>query len=131
MSISTQATAMDKIKFGQIGVGHAHASKISVFRDSPDYELVGVVEPDPMLRKQAESQPAHRDVAWMTAEQLLNVPGLQLVLVETLVKDLLNTAEACVNAGKHVHIDKPAGESLPQFKRILDTAASKHLLVQM
>ena len=31
----------------------------------------------------------------------------------------------------HIHLDKPAGESLPQFKRILDEAAKKHLLVQM
>jgi len=122
---------MSKIKYGQIGVGHAHASKMSVFRESPDYEVVGIVEPDPHLRKQAESQPAYNGVPWMTQEQLLNVPGLQVVGVETLVKDLLDTAETCVNAGMHIHLDKPAGESLPQFKRILDTAASKHLLVQM
>jgi predicted dehydrogenase len=31
----------------------------------------------------------------------------------------------------HIHLDKPAGESLPQFKRILDTAAKQHLQVQM
>ena len=29
----------------------------------------------------------------MTQEQLLNVPGLQAVLVETRVRDLLDTAE--------------------------------------
>ena len=63
----------------------------------------------------------------MTREELFNVPGLQAVGVETEVKDLLNTAEACVNAGFHIHLDKPAGESLPQFKRILDQAARKHL----
>ena len=34
-------------------------------------------------------------------------------------------------AGCHVCLDKPAGESLPKFKRILDAAASKHLAVQM
>ena len=31
----------------------------------------------------------------------------------------------------HVQLDKPAGESLPQFQRILDLAAKKKLLVQM
>ena len=67
----------------------------------------------------------------MTQEQLLKVPGLQAVLVETRVRDLLNTAEACVTAGKHVHLDKPAGESLPQLRRILDAAAKQKLLVQM
>ncbi len=51
--------------------------------------------------------------------------------METRVRDLLDNAEACVAAGMHVQIDKPAGESLPQLKRILDAAAKKKLLVQM
>jgi predicted dehydrogenase len=67
----------------------------------------------------------------MTREQLLNVPGLQAVLVETRVRDLLDNAEACVAAGKHVHLDKPAGESLPQYRRILESARKQKLLVQM
>jgi predicted dehydrogenase len=67
----------------------------------------------------------------MTQQQLLDVPGLQAVLVETRVRDLLDAAEACVAAGKHIHLDKPAGESLPQFRRILDAAAEKKLLLQM
>src|SRR5262245_23707526 len=107
-----------KIKVGQIGVAHGHAAKLGVYRRSPDYEVVGVVEPD-ALRRRAEGQAAFKDVPWMTREQLLNVAGLQVVLVETRVRDLLDTAEACVAAGKHVHLDKPAGESLPQFRRIL------------
>jgi predicted dehydrogenase len=107
--------AKDKIKIGQIGVGHAHASKLSVYRASPDYEVVGLVEPDQELKRQAETQPAFRDLPWMTQEQLLNLPGLQAVLVETRVRDLLDTAEICIAAGKHIHLDKPAGESLPQF----------------
>jgi predicted dehydrogenase len=119
------------IKIGQIGVGHAHAGKLGVYRRSADYEVVGIVEPDPELRRQAESQEPYRDLPWMTQEQLLNVPGLQAVLVETQVRDLLNTAEACIAAGKHIHLDKPAGESLPQFRRILDAAKSQNLLVQM
>jgi predicted dehydrogenase len=43
----------------------------------------------------------------------------------------LNTAEECLAAGKHIHLDKPAGESLPQFQRLLEEAARKHLAVQM
>ena len=120
-----------RIKVGQIGTSHAHASKLAVYRQSPDYEVVGIVEPDAERRKLAESQATYRDLNWMTAEQLLNVPGLQAVLVETEVRDLLSTAETCVAAGKHVHIDKPAGESLPHFARILDLATKQNLLVQM
>jgi predicted dehydrogenase len=120
-----------RIKVGQIGTGHGHATKLAVYRRSEDYEVVGVVEPDDKLRLQAMLSPAFRDVKWLTRDQLLNTPGLQAVLVETKVRDLLDTAEACVAAGKHVHVDKPAGESLPQFRRILDAAAKQKLLVQM
>lgn len=121
----------DPIRIGQIGVGHAHASKLSVYRASADYEVVGIVEPDPQLRKQAENQAAWRDLPWMTQEQLMNVPGLQAVLVETRVRDLLSHAEACIQAGKHIHLDKPAGESLPRFRRLLQQAETRRLMVQM
>jgi predicted dehydrogenase len=120
-----------RIKIGQIGVGHAHASKLSVYRRSEDYEVVGLVEPDDRLREEARSKEAYRGLPWMSREQLLDVPGLQAVLVETRVRDLLEAAEACVDAGLHVHLDKPAGESLPRYRRILETATKKHLWVQM
>ena len=45
---------MSKIKYGQIGVGHAHASKLSEYRKSPDFEVVGIVEPNPLLKQRAE-----------------------------------------------------------------------------
>lgn len=124
-------TAKPRIKIGQIGVGHAHASKLSVYRDSPDFEVVGIVEPDERLRESEENSAAFKDLKWLTRNQLLETPGLQAVLVETRVRDALDNAEECVKAGKHVHIDKPAGESLPQLQRILQAAARKKLLVRM
>ncbi len=123
--------AAPRIKIGQIGVGHAHASKLEVYRASPDYEVVGIVETDAELRGRAEQEEPFRGLPWMTEQQLLETPGLQAVLVETRVRDLLDTAEACVAAGKHVHLDKPAGQSLAQYHKILDAAASKNLMVQM
>ncbi len=128
---SSSPSKARKIKIGQIGTGHAHASKLSVYRSSSDYEVVGAVEPDAELRRRAESQPLYQGLKWMSQAELLDTPGLDAVLVETRVRDLLATAYACVSAGKHVHIDKPAGESLPKFKAILDLAAKQNLLVQM
>lgn len=123
--------ARPKIKVGQIGVTHAHANKLEVYRRSPDYEVVGIVEPDSDRRLMAEKQAPFKDLKWMTREELLNVPGLQAVLVETEVKDLLDNAEVCVQAGKHIHLDKPAGQSLPQFRRIQDLAAKQKLMIQL
>ena len=122
-----------KIKVGQIGTAHAHASgKMDALRKLTDhYEVVGVVEPDAALREAARRQAAYRDLPWMSEEQLLSTPGLQAVAVETSVRDLVPTAARCVAAGMHLHLDKPAGPSLPAFKKVLDDAASKKLTVQM
>ena len=123
---------MNKIKVGQIGVGHPHAGgKMQAFRKSDEYEVVGIVEPDQKLREYAASTGIYKGLPFLSEEQLLNIEGLQAVAVETLVPDLLSTAETCIAAGKHIHLDKPAGFSLPHFKRILDQAAQKHLLIQM
>ncbi|WP_254509118.1 Gfo/Idh/MocA family protein [Anatilimnocola floriformis] len=128
---STFAQTKPKIKIGQIGTGHAHASKLSVYRASDDYEVVGVVESDDKQRARAEKAAVYKDLPWMTREQLLNTPGLQAVLIETQVADLLENAGHAIAAGKHVHLDKPAGASLPQYREILKQAEATKLLVQM
>ena len=120
-----------RIRVGQIGVAHAHATKLSVYRRSPDYEVVGIAEDDLTLRQQAMAQPAFRDLTWLTREQLLATDPLDVVLVETAVSDLLVTAEQCIAAGKHIHLDKPAGESLPHFRRLMSQATQRGLMVQM
>lgn len=128
---TTRAAESRRIRIGQIGTAHAHATKLSAYRDSSDYEVVGIVEPDPALRRAAESQSVYQGLPWMTQEELLRTTGLQAVLVETRVQDLIATAQACVDAGMHVHVDKPAGDSLPKLERLLDAARSRKLMVQM
>ena len=120
-----------RIKIGQIGTSHGHANKLAVYRQSDDYEVVGVVEPDERLRIEAERTPAFQGVKWLTREELLATPGLRAVLIETPIRDLLSIARVCLEAGLHVHIDKPAGESLAELQGVLDLAAKKSLLVQM
>ena len=121
-----------RIRIGQIGTGHAHADgKMATIRQSADFELVGAVEPDPVRRARAERSKVYAGVPWMTEEQLLNAPGLQVVAVETEVKDLLPVAARCLAAGKHVHLDKAPGESLSPFQRLLDDATRRKLTVQL
>jgi len=121
-----------KIRIGQIGTAHAHAAgKMDTMRKSAEYEVVGVVEPDAERRAKAELSATYQGVPWMTEEQLLNTPGLQAVAVETGIANLVPTATRCIAAGKHVHLDKPGGESLPAFKALLDDATRRKLTVQM
>ena len=95
------------------------------------YELIGVVEPDEERRKRVQGQPAYQGVNWMTEEQLLESPGLEAVAVETEVKDLLDVAQRCVDAGCHIHLDKPAGESFNALEKLHRTAAAQNKMIQM
>ncbi len=122
-----------RIRVGQIGTKHAHAAgKLEAARKLADYfEVVGIVEEDLDQRERVQKLPAYVDLPWLTREQLLGEAGLQLVLIETAIDDLLTTAEKCLAAGCHIHLDKPAGTSLKHFQRITELAASKQRLIQL
>jgi predicted dehydrogenase len=124
-----------RIKIGQIGTGHEHASgKMSTLRKLSDhYEVVGIAESDPELRKKYENHPVYRGLTWMTEEQLLNTQGLQAVAVEVDSDDddLMDIAGRCISAGMHIHLDKPGGESFSKFKKVLDEAGRRNLTVQL
>jgi predicted dehydrogenase len=124
-----------RIKIGQIGTGHEHASaKMSTLRKLSDhYEVVGIAEPDPELRKSREKDPAYRDLTWMTEAQLLDTKGLQAVAVEVSSADdrIMDITGRCIEAGMHVHLDKPGGESFSAFKKVLDEAGRRKLAVQL
>ena len=122
-----------RIRVGQIGTGHDHAGgKMDALRRlRDDFEVVGVVEPDPVRRRAAENIAVYRGLTWMTEEQLLHTPDLQAVAVETDVTELVPTARRAVAAGMHVHMDKPAGEDLAEYRRLLDEATARRRVVQM
>ena len=77
------------------------------------------------LRKRAKG------VNFVSMEQLMNAKGLQAVAIETRVKDLVTTALPVIEAGKHIHLDKPAGPALAPFKKLLQSAERQNLVVQM
>ena len=124
-----------RIKIGQIGTGHEHASaKMSTLRKLSDhYEVVGIAESDPELRKSRENDPAYRGLTWMTEEQLLGTQGLQAVAVEVSSADdrIMDITGRCIDAGMHVHLDKPGGKSFSAFKKVLDEAGRRKLAVQL
>jgi len=123
----------ERIIVGQIGTAHSHAeSKIQTVRKLKDiFKLVGVVEADPLRRNQAEQKAAYLDMKWMTEEELLNHQGLQAVLIETEIDDLVPVAQRCVEASLHVHIDKPPGKSYEDFDLMMKMANQKELIIQM
>ncbi len=121
------------VRVGQIGTKHAHAGgKMAAMRKFPSlFEVVGVVEPDDQQRLRVKDASVYHGLEWMTEDELLHLDGLEAVAVETHVGGLLDTAERCVDSGKHIHLDKPAGTSLSQFKKICSAADAQNLMIQM
>ncbi|MBR90117.1 MAG: dehydrogenase [Verrucomicrobiales bacterium] len=116
-----------RIKAGQIGLGHPHAlGKLRAIQAlGDDYELVGVVEPDESRRRSVQG------VKFMSEEELLNAQELQMVAVETRVRDLVPAAKRVVANGQHIHLDKPAGPSMAEFRELVGMARGKNLTLQM
>ena len=131
--IVNAASRKPKIRIGQIGTKHAHASgKIQAIRDQADtYELVGVVESDEARRKEVAQSEAYRGVTWMSEEQLLNTKGLNVVAIETEVSKLVATGSRAIAAGMHIHLDKSPGDSLEAFRKLLEQAEASKRIVQL
>lgn len=129
---SAAQAAPARIPCGMLGVDHSHAMDVlEVLLDSPDFEVVGVAEPDEAVRKTFEAHPLLRRTKWVPAEDLLADPRVKMVAVESFVPRLLGLGRQVVDAGKHLHLDKAPGTSLPEFKALLDEAQKRDLLVQL
>lgn len=121
---------MNRIRIGQIGVGHEHASgKMDALRALPElYEVVGVVAE---VSPDWPSPGSYEGVPRMTEEELFSTPGLQAVAVETNNADLVPAALRCMERGVHMHLDKPGSETLEPFQQLMAGCSERGLAVQM
>lgn len=121
-----------RIRIGQIGTSHPHASgKLAAIRGLDDiFELVGVVEPNEAQRKKVAGKDVYRDITWMNQNDLLN-SNVAAIAIETQVSQLVPTAMQCLAAGKHIHLDKPAGMSLPACRAMHNKAKQQNVTIQM
>lgn len=120
---------MEKIKIGQVGVGHEHSQgKITTLKNMSDvFEIVGVVDDratsrgawffPPDVLKEGILKP-YEGLKFMTEEELFNVPGLQAVTVEVPNADLVPTALRCMGRNLAMHMDKPGGEDMDLFRKL-------------
>ena len=124
---------MQKIKIAQIGIGHNHAQgNMESLRKLQDiFEIVGVAESDQSWLEKRKDLKCYDGIKWITEEELLNTPGLEAVAVEKDGFDLIPTALQCAEKGLHIHLDKPGGESMPEFIKLMDMCKQKNLAVQL
>jgi predicted dehydrogenase len=116
------ASGSSRLRIGQIGTEHAHAGgKMTAMRSLPElWEVVGVTGPK-----------GYDGVKSMSVEELLAVPDLKAVAVETTIEASCEMARRCIEAGKHVHLDKPGALKHDEFKAMRLEAEKRGLTVQM
>ncbi len=131
--VTSRSDRMAKvIRAAVLGAGHAHAAgKVKMLQALDEYELAGVCEPDDGSRANLLEKGGFQSLRFLTEEQLLSDRSIEVVAVEGKVQQNLALARRALEAGKHEHLDKPAGTNLLEFRSLLDDAAARQLLVQM
>lgn len=122
---------MKKIKIGQIGIGHNHGeAKMLAVRKFPElFEVVGYAEENEEWVAKRGDLKGYQGLKRLSVDEIIKQSDA--VLVETDVWNLTEIAQKCIDAGKHIHMDKPASGTLEEYKKLLDDAKSKELVVQL
>ncbi len=127
LAVTQSQAATPRLKIGQIGTAHAHAAgKMMSMRGLPElWEVVGIVSPD------VTSSATYQGLPVLTEAELLAMPDVKAVAVETQIEDSCATAQRCLAAGKHIHLDKPGAIDHAEFKTMRLDAEKRGLTVQM
>ncbi|OUU21854.1 MAG: hypothetical protein CBC13_08495 [Planctomycetia bacterium TMED53] len=122
-----------KIRMAQYGILHDHAvGKTRVMKASTDVDLVGICEPDKLARFELKDDSLYEGLNWFsTPQEMLEDETIEAIAVQGRVADNLSFAEQALTNNKHIWLDKPAGDDLKQFEKILSIARQKKRLVQL
>lgn len=123
-----------KIRLLQYGVRHEHApGKLETFKlMSDDFEIVAVVDDSARANPTYHTFPINLDGVKVIPEKgALDLEGIDAVAVETANVDLQEIALECAKRGLAMHLEKPCGETLTEFKNIVEICRRGNVPLQM
>jgi predicted dehydrogenase len=121
------------IRIAQLGLSHDHArGKASVLQASDEVDFCGLFEASDEVRANLGADPAYAGAHWFASlDEVLTDDTIAGVAAQGRVSENLAFARAALEHGKHVWLDKPAGDDLEAFREVLDMARDKQLCVQL
>ena len=120
------------LKCAVYGTGHSHmAGKLAELEHVEEWEVAGVCEPDPDRLATIKSQANAANWTWIGEDQALEDTSIQMLAIESDVPRLMTLAGRAVDAGKHIHLDKPPGVRLEPLRQLQNQALAKDLIIQM
>lgn len=88
----------------------------------PRFRLVGVAERDRAMSENLQALADHLEIPAMSVDELLAREDLDAVVIESWTTDMVTDTIACIEAGKHVLVEKPAGLNTRDLSRVLEAA---------
>ncbi len=117
----------DKMKIGFIGTGNIFGAYVDGCKDFDNLDIAAVADLD--LDK-AHAQADQFDIPRVcTVEELLADPEIELVVNLTIPAVHADVSLLIIEAGKHVHSEKPLAVTLEQGQLVLTAAAKKGVRV--
>ncbi len=121
-----------KVRTGILCIQHSHLSaKLQAMYGNPDYEVVSVCEPDGATRERRGVDPLLKRLRWVSMDEMLGDSSLDLIVFEGEVKDAINYGKRVLEAGKHLHLEKPPANKLEPFRELVELAKQRQRLLQL
>ena len=117
---------MRKVGVGIIGCGNISTSYLKAARQFPILDIKAVAD---MRSEAAERRGAEFGVPGMRVDQMLKRDDIEIVINLTVPLAHTDVSLAVLNAGKHVHSEKPLGVNLVEAGKVMELAAQKNLRV--
>ncbi len=117
---------MRKVGIGIIGCGNISPKYLRAMQQFPVLELKAVAD---MRSAAAEARGAEFGVPGLRVDQLLKRDDVEIVVNLTVPLAHTDVSLSVLNAGKHVHSEKPLGVNLAEARKVMDLAAQKNLRV--
>ena len=129
---STARGAEKKIRVGILGTQHGHLrSKLRALRASPDFEIVSAHENDEALQKRIRGEERFAGLKWVSEDDLLTDDSLDVIVVECKVWQAIPWGHKVLDAGRHLHLEKPPSPDLESFKKLVEKAKAKRRILQL
>ena len=116
------------------GMSHEHApGKLETLKKlADDFEIVAVVDDRPRKAPTYHTDPIVTDGLRIVSEdEARTLDGIDVAFVEVANRHLMEIAELFAARGVPMHCDKPCGEAMEPYRRIVETCRSKGVPMQI
>jgi predicted dehydrogenase len=118
---------MNKPKVGIIGVGHMGQYHVNVAVSIPQIEVSGIFDTDSQRLKEISNKFLTKP--YTNLDELIHDSDALIIAVPT--KFHFEVAKKCLEAGKHILVEKPMTQTVEQAKELVDLAEKQGLILQV